>query len=318
MKKKLMIIGPVVLLVALFAVKTFVLAPPPPDEKKLAKEAGLTYTMKDPFVVNLADGGGTPHFAKVGVALRVLEAVRGRDHPRRGRHARPRRGGVGAARHRHLHPPEQDQRPARQRRRPRGRGEEEDRRAGQQGDRLQDRGRLLHGVRRPVGQTTRGRPRGAVSARWPWPGHLRPAAPPRRARAASDPPLGSGPDVGVGRELDAHLGAALAAEDLHEVGELAGDPEAAPAGAERGGGWVAQTRPGSNRADVARPRRRRGRRPRRRRGSAACRAPGRWRSPRRARAPGRRRGPRSRCARRSRAWPTRTSAISAGSGPSAA
>ena len=59
MKKKLMIIGPVVLLVALFAVKTFVLAPPPPDEKKLAKEPGLTYTMAEPFVVNLADAGGT-------------------------------------------------------------------------------------------------------------------------------------------------------------------------------------------------------------------------------------------------------------------
>ena len=77
MKKKLMIIGPVVLLVALFAVKTFVLAPPPPDEKKLAKEPGLTYTMADPFVVNLADGGGTPHFAKVGVALRFSKLSEG-------------------------------------------------------------------------------------------------------------------------------------------------------------------------------------------------------------------------------------------------
>lgn len=70
MKKKLMIIGPVLLLVALFGVKTFVLKPPPPDEKKLSQEPGLTYTMADPFVVNLADGGSTPHFAKVGVALR--------------------------------------------------------------------------------------------------------------------------------------------------------------------------------------------------------------------------------------------------------
>ena len=77
MKKKLMIIGPVVLLVALFAVKTFVLAPPPPDEKKLAKEPGLTYTMADPFVVNLADGAGTPHFAKVGVALRFSKLSEG-------------------------------------------------------------------------------------------------------------------------------------------------------------------------------------------------------------------------------------------------
>ena len=77
MKKKLMIIGPVVLLVALFAVKTFVLAPPPPDEKKLAKEPGLTYTMADPFVFNLADGSGTPHFAKVGVALRFSKLSEG-------------------------------------------------------------------------------------------------------------------------------------------------------------------------------------------------------------------------------------------------
>jgi flagellar FliL protein len=77
LKKKLMIIGPVVLLVALFAVKTFVLAPPPADEKKLAKEPGLTYTMDEPFVVNLADGSGTPHFAKVGVALRFSKLSEG-------------------------------------------------------------------------------------------------------------------------------------------------------------------------------------------------------------------------------------------------
>jgi flagellar FliL protein len=76
-KKKLMIIGPVVLLAALFAVKTFVLAPPPPDEKKLAKEPGLTYIMDEPFVVNLADGDGTPHFAKVGVALRFSKLSEG-------------------------------------------------------------------------------------------------------------------------------------------------------------------------------------------------------------------------------------------------
>ena len=77
MKTKLMIIGPVVLLAALFAVKTFVLAPPPPDERKLAKEPGLTYTMSDPFVVNLADGGNTPHFAKVGIALRFSKLSEG-------------------------------------------------------------------------------------------------------------------------------------------------------------------------------------------------------------------------------------------------
>jgi flagellar protein FliL len=71
MKKKLMIALPVLLLVAAFAVKTFVLAPPPPDKGKLAKEPGPVYEMADPFTVNLADAGGaTPHYAKVGVALR--------------------------------------------------------------------------------------------------------------------------------------------------------------------------------------------------------------------------------------------------------
>ncbi len=77
MKKKLMIIGPVLLLVALFGVKTFVLKPPPPDEEKLAKEPGLTYVMKEPFVVNLSDGGGTPHFVKAGVALRFSKLSEG-------------------------------------------------------------------------------------------------------------------------------------------------------------------------------------------------------------------------------------------------
>jgi flagellar FliL protein len=69
-KKKLIIVGVVVLLVALVAVKMVVLKPPPPDEAKLSKEPGITYTMPEPFVVNLANAGGTPHFAKVGVALR--------------------------------------------------------------------------------------------------------------------------------------------------------------------------------------------------------------------------------------------------------
>ena len=78
MKKKLMIIGLVVLLiVGLLAVKTIVLKPPPSDEEKLAKEPGIIYTIKDPFVVNLADGGGTPHFAKVGVALRFSKLSEG-------------------------------------------------------------------------------------------------------------------------------------------------------------------------------------------------------------------------------------------------
>jgi flagellar protein FliL len=70
-KKKLLIIGPVLLLVLAVVAKMFLLAPAPPDEKALAKEPGPIYTMSEPFVVNLADGGDAPHFAKVGIALRV-------------------------------------------------------------------------------------------------------------------------------------------------------------------------------------------------------------------------------------------------------
>jgi len=72
-KKKLMIAGPVLLLVVAFMLKTIVFAPAPPDEKALAKAPGPVYTMAEPFVVNLADGGATPHFAKVGIAMRFSE-----------------------------------------------------------------------------------------------------------------------------------------------------------------------------------------------------------------------------------------------------
>lgn len=65
-----MIALPVLLLVAAFVAKTILLAPAPPDKTALAKEPGPIYTLSDPFVVNLADGGDSPHFAKVGVALR--------------------------------------------------------------------------------------------------------------------------------------------------------------------------------------------------------------------------------------------------------
>ena len=70
MNKKIMIIAVVVLLVGAFAAKTILLKPTPPDPKALAKEPGPIYAMKDPFVVNLADGSND-HFAKVGVALRL-------------------------------------------------------------------------------------------------------------------------------------------------------------------------------------------------------------------------------------------------------
>lgn len=74
MKKKLLIAGPVLLLVLGVAAKMFLLAPAPVDEEALKKEPGPIYTMAEPFVVNLADGGGTPHFAKVGIALRLSKA----------------------------------------------------------------------------------------------------------------------------------------------------------------------------------------------------------------------------------------------------
>lgn len=71
MKKKLMVIVPViVLLLGLVAVKMIVLKPAPPDERKLAAQPGQTYTLSEPFVVNLADGSSSPHFAKVGIAMR--------------------------------------------------------------------------------------------------------------------------------------------------------------------------------------------------------------------------------------------------------
>lgn len=73
MKKKLMIAVPVLLLVVAVVAKMFVFAPAPPDEAALAKEPGPVYTMTEPFVVNLADADGTPHFAKVGVAMRFSE-----------------------------------------------------------------------------------------------------------------------------------------------------------------------------------------------------------------------------------------------------
>ena len=84
MKKKLMIGLPVLLLVALFVAKTIFLAPTPPDPKKLAVEPGAVYTMATPFVVNLADQDSSPHFAKVGVALRFSKLSEGLITPPKG------------------------------------------------------------------------------------------------------------------------------------------------------------------------------------------------------------------------------------------
>ena len=75
---------PVLLLVGLFMAKTIFLAPAPPDPKKLAVEPGAVYTMATPFVVNLDDGDSTPHFAKVGVALRFSKLSEGEIVPPKG------------------------------------------------------------------------------------------------------------------------------------------------------------------------------------------------------------------------------------------
>lgn len=77
MKKKLLIAVPVLLLVLAVAARMFLLAPAPPDEAALAKEPGPVFTMAEPFVVNLADGGESPRFAKVGVAMRFSELSAG-------------------------------------------------------------------------------------------------------------------------------------------------------------------------------------------------------------------------------------------------
>src|SRR5690606_30794759 len=85
MKKKLLIFGLplLVLLAAGFAAKTFVLGGSA-DEAALAKEPGPVYAMDEAFVVNLADRGDVPHFAKVGVALRFSQLSAGEITPAAG------------------------------------------------------------------------------------------------------------------------------------------------------------------------------------------------------------------------------------------
>jgi flagellar basal body-associated protein FliL len=82
-KKMLIIVGVVLLLVAGVGAKMTVLKAPPPDEKALAKEPGPVYTMAEPFVVNLADGD-SPHFAKVGIAMRFSALSAGDIIPAKG------------------------------------------------------------------------------------------------------------------------------------------------------------------------------------------------------------------------------------------
>jgi len=63
MKKKLLIVLPVLLLAAAGAAYKLVLAPQPAEAKP--KVAGALFPLADPFLVNLADG----RYARVGVAL---------------------------------------------------------------------------------------------------------------------------------------------------------------------------------------------------------------------------------------------------------
>lgn len=87
MKKKLIIAVPLLLLVLAVGAKMTVLAPAAPDEAALAKEPGAVYTMADPFVVNLADRDGTPHYAKVGVAMRFSKLSEAEITPAKGEKA---------------------------------------------------------------------------------------------------------------------------------------------------------------------------------------------------------------------------------------
>lgn len=68
-KKIIMIAGPVLLILAVAAFMFLKPKPAKPDTKKLANTPAVTYTMADPFVVNLADS--ERRFAKVGIALEV-------------------------------------------------------------------------------------------------------------------------------------------------------------------------------------------------------------------------------------------------------
>ncbi len=70
MKKIIMIAAPVILILAVAGFMFLKPKPAPPDEKKLAAEHAITYAIKEPFVVNLADTDAR-RFAKVGIALGV-------------------------------------------------------------------------------------------------------------------------------------------------------------------------------------------------------------------------------------------------------
>lgn len=69
-KKIIMIAGPVLLILAVVAFMFLKPKPAKPDTKKLANTPAVTYTMTNPFVVNLADTSER-RFAKVGIALEV-------------------------------------------------------------------------------------------------------------------------------------------------------------------------------------------------------------------------------------------------------
>jgi flagellar basal body-associated protein FliL len=70
--KKLLIILLVVFLGGGFAAKTFLLKPGPVDEKKLAKQEGVIFTIPDEFLVNLRPGNdNVSHYVRATVSLGV-------------------------------------------------------------------------------------------------------------------------------------------------------------------------------------------------------------------------------------------------------
>ena len=70
--KKLLIIMLVVFLGGGFAAKTLLLKPAPVDEKKLAKQEGVIFTIPDEFLVNLSPSSdNVSHYVRATVSLGV-------------------------------------------------------------------------------------------------------------------------------------------------------------------------------------------------------------------------------------------------------
>lgn len=70
--KKLLIIMLVVVVGGAFAAKTFLLKPAPVDEKKLAQQEGVIFTIPEEFLVNLRSGNdNVSHYVRATVSLGV-------------------------------------------------------------------------------------------------------------------------------------------------------------------------------------------------------------------------------------------------------